>query len=381
MADRFAETTHTSYFSRLKSSFGGMLVGLLLAGSSFPLLWFNEGRAVRTARGLAEGAAAVTSVSAASIQSTNEGKLIHIAGPVTVTRHLEDHAFGVKLPALKLERVVEMLQWKEKSETTHRDTPGGGRESTTTYTYEQVWSPERISSSSFRHPEGHQNPKDWRFESQNWIASDARLEAFDMPARLIERTGAGEPLPLGSDAFTFTGTPAPVLHKERLYFSAKPEQPEVGDLRISFKVVRPGDFSLIAQQSVTSLIPYRTKSGTELDMISSGRVDARTMFDRAVKENIFITWMLRVLGWFLMFIGIRLLFEPLSALVRFVPFLGGLVGAGVSIFAAALASIVSLVIVGIAWMYYRPLLAIALLAIAAGIFLFVGSKYKKTAIG
>ncbi len=381
MADRFSETSQTSYFSRLASSFRGMLVGLMLFAGSVLLLWFNEGRAVRTAKGLAEGSAAVISVKASSIDPANENKLIHISGPVTVAKPLVDPEFTLSRTALKLVRKVEMYQWKEKTETTSREKLGGGQETVTTYTYDRVWSHEKIASSSFKHPEGHANPEGWRVDSQTWLANDAKLEAFDMPIRLVERMGEGGPVALAEGGFKYTGTPAPRLHQQQLCFGADPGAPQVGDMRVSYTMVAPADFSIIAQQSVTSVIPYRTKAGTDLDMISPGRVDAKAMFDRAVQENTFLTWLLRFIGWLLMFFSFQMLFSPLAALVRFVPFLANIVGAGVAIFAAVLASLVSLVIVGLAWMYYRPLLAIGLIVAGAAIVLYFGSKYKRTAVG
>ena len=53
--DEFSEVTTVSWFSRIKESVKSVLVGVLLFCASFPLLWWNEGRAVQTARSLDEG--------------------------------------------------------------------------------------------------------------------------------------------------------------------------------------------------------------------------------------------------------------------------------------------------------------------------------------
>ena len=54
-----SETTTQGWLSRIMESIKGVLVGLLFFVLAFPLLWFNEGRAVRTARSLEEGAGSV----------------------------------------------------------------------------------------------------------------------------------------------------------------------------------------------------------------------------------------------------------------------------------------------------------------------------------
>ena len=48
--DTYTETEKVSYGSRIGSSFGGMIPGILLFLGAFPLLFWNEGRAVKTAR-------------------------------------------------------------------------------------------------------------------------------------------------------------------------------------------------------------------------------------------------------------------------------------------------------------------------------------------
>ena len=44
---RFQEVTHQSWFSRIGRAIKGVVVGLVMFAVSFPLLFWNEGRAVR----------------------------------------------------------------------------------------------------------------------------------------------------------------------------------------------------------------------------------------------------------------------------------------------------------------------------------------------
>src|SRR5580693_6549847 len=109
------------YGSRLFESIKGVLLGLVLFAISFPLLWWNEGRAVQTARSLEEGASSVVSVT--SLDPSNEGKLVHYTGDAVTTETLADPELGVSAVALRLQRNVEMYQWQEKSES-HENTGG-----------------------------------------------------------------------------------------------------------------------------------------------------------------------------------------------------------------------------------------------------------------
>ena len=50
--DSFTEVSHESWFSRIKSAIVGVVFGLLLFVIAFPVLFINEGRAVKTAKAL-----------------------------------------------------------------------------------------------------------------------------------------------------------------------------------------------------------------------------------------------------------------------------------------------------------------------------------------
>jgi len=86
--------THTVTTRRgCSNSIVGALIGIALFLVSFPLLFWNEGRAVQTYNSLVEGAAAVISVNADVVDPVNEGKLVHITGPADIDETLTDPEF------------------------------------------------------------------------------------------------------------------------------------------------------------------------------------------------------------------------------------------------------------------------------------------------
>jgi len=83
----------------------------------------------------------------------------------------------------------------------------------------------------------------------------------------------------------------------------------------------------------------------------------------------------RFLGFMLMYIGMGMVFRPLSVLADVIPILGTIVGKGTGFVAFIIAAICSLVTIAIAWIAYRPILAISLLVVAGGcIYLFISKK-------
>lgn len=122
--DQFTDVSHEGGLSRIGSSFGAAIFGVVLFLASFPLLWWNEGRAVDRMRDLEEGQAAAVSVQSDRVDAGNEGKLVHTTGTATTDEELADEALGVKAVGLRLRRSVEMFQWEEEKHTKTRKKVG-----------------------------------------------------------------------------------------------------------------------------------------------------------------------------------------------------------------------------------------------------------------
>ena len=127
MSDSFSVTTSQSWFGRLFESIKSVLFGLVMFVLSFPLLFWNEGRAVRTARSLTEGLGAVVSVPAEAVTPGNEGKLVYVSGAVKTDKPVVDDELAVEADAVTLLRNVEMYQWKESESKETRKKLGGGK--------------------------------------------------------------------------------------------------------------------------------------------------------------------------------------------------------------------------------------------------------------
>lgn len=82
---------------------------------------------------------------------------------------------------------------------------------------------------------------------------------------------------------------------------------------------------------------------------------------------------IRCLGFLGVWFGFYLLFSPIMALLAWIPLIGGLLKAVVG-FAVAIATFVvavtsCLLVISIAWIFYRPMIGVPLLmAVGAGIF-------------
>ena len=127
-------TEHTSWWSRLKSSFFGFLFSFVLVIAALFLLAWNEHRTLKTYKGLKAAGDTVQVTPADRIDPAVDGKLVYVSGEVTSEESAHDPDFDIEAPALVLRRSVEMYQWKENKKTESRDKLGGGKETITTYT-------------------------------------------------------------------------------------------------------------------------------------------------------------------------------------------------------------------------------------------------------
>jgi len=115
--DSFTEVTTRSWLSRLGDAFKGILVGLILFIAAFSLPFWNEGRAVERTRSLEEGEGIVASVSAAEVDASKEGALVHISGRAVPVGETSDPVLAIGGKVIRLSRKVEMYQSGHRSNT------------------------------------------------------------------------------------------------------------------------------------------------------------------------------------------------------------------------------------------------------------------------
>jgi hypothetical protein len=367
MSDSFVETTSKSWFGRIGQSVLGVLFGIILVIGAIALLFWNEGRAITTARSLAEGGKVVVDVAPAPVDAGNDGKLIHVSGNAAATAPLVDSTFGVSSVALRLVRVVEMYQWEEdKHEETHKSL-GGSEQTTTTYSYKKVWSDKAINSQHFKQSADHTNPAK-KYSGLDETAHDAKLGVFQLGAAVLDLLPAKQTLPADSQSNDkLAHIPNAQVNDGRIYIGANPDDPQIGDYRISHTIAPNGPVSVIGRQSGTTIAQYQTKAGDRLLMAVPGTEDATAMFKDAERDNRILTWVLRAVGIAMIWLGAFLLLGPLSVIADVLPLLGDVVGAAAGLAALAIAIAVGSTVIAIAWFFYRPLIAAAVIVIGLGV--------------
>uniref|UniRef100_A0A673C9V1 Transmembrane protein 43 n=1 Tax=Sphaeramia orbicularis TaxID=375764 RepID=A0A673C9V1_9TELE len=370
---RVSVKSNPGFLERLSETAGGTLVGVGLFFLSIYVLFTNEGRALQTASSLDEGLSQVVSLEPLSgLDLQNNYRLVHFSAQLKTAQPLHDPNYRVVVQAVKLKREVEMYQWVEYHES--RDYQEDGETKTeTTYTYNTEWKSDLINSRNFDKEIGHQNPSAMAVESVTVVAPEVRTGPFILSTGLVEQINNFKTFSL-KDFPAINLDPFLTIDDDYFYHTQSPRRPEVGDVRVRFSFaglsgetsyLGPAQtVSIIAMQKGEQLKPFKTKSGDTLEILYLEELTAEEIFAKEHQYNSMKTWGLRAAGWALMFLSIQLTMRIIYTLVDWVPVLRELVSVGLKVFALCVSCSLSLLTIGVGWLFYRPLVAAALGALA-----------------
>ena len=431
----YQEVTTTGYGTRVGNSFKAIGTGFLMFIAGTALLWWNEGRAVKTEKMLDEaGSAYVEMENPNKKDASLDGELICGTAMATTEDSLSDAQFGIGAKAIALRRTVEYYQWVEHEQSKSEDKLGGKQVTTTTYTYSKEWVRRPIESGEFKDP-AYQNKNMvlTTYEDAEQYAENVSFGAYKLPESLIHSISSreGMELALAEDLLKqldkstqtayerFYGVqksnqPAqqPVqqpaipdsvrallpdsvkaaldslqavndsINKQMenaenkkdleyvhqasnvLYFGRVPGSPEVGDVRVTFEKVVPAKVTVMAVVDGDSFKPYKAKNGKRFLTLVMGKKSGDEIIDAEKEANNMILWALRIIGIMMVIGGLKGIFGFLTTILKVVPFIAGIFGWGVGLVCTVIGVAWSLIVIALAWLFYRPLLGISLLVLA-----------------
>ncbi len=360
------EITTKSWGSRIINAFVGILVGLAMIVGAFILIFWNEGHALHTAQSLQEAEQVLIRVPTSPIADQNNMRVVYFTGRATTNDELKDTLLNLSEKAIKLSRKVEMYQWKEDVETKTEKNIGGSESEVKTYSYMPVWSDNAIDSSQFKESAEHKNPA-MPVRSKTVYAKTVTVGDFLLPKDLVHGMAGDTAVDLKNidvEALkTRLNKPVRVT-EDGIYAGDDADIPKIGDLKISVTEITPQDVSVIAQQINHTLQPYAARAGQNVSLIEMGTLSPKLMIQNALSENAIMMWILRIVSFIILFVGLALLMQPVVVLADVIPFFGSLVGVGTSLVAFIGAIILWSIGLAIAWVVVRPLWSVAILVCA-----------------
>ncbi|MCK4517533.1 TMEM43 family protein [Candidatus Babeliales bacterium] len=403
MPDEFTEITRVGLGGRLKGSFMGVVFGALMFFGSFVLLWVNEGRV-----NLAKVAQTAVEVNATQIDSSAEGKLISVSALLKTDEDLGDPEYLKPGNYIKLVRIVEMFAWKEQVSERTEQKVGGSETRIKTYKYKRGWTRHPSPSTSFKHPENHTNPP-LTVSQETFVVQSAQVGLYKINPKTITFPIA-KPLALSSENVILKPGEKLSTGENNYIFKGSLLSPEVGDVRISFRSVKSGievtAFGKLKGETITpffygkegSLESFESDDDTDESAgrltINDKEISLPTFFgkklhrvlrgdrDEAIAtlsaEHKFISWMLRLVGFLMMWIGMMLFFGPLTTLLGILPFLASLGRALVSLITLPIALVLSSITIILSMIFHSIIALLIILGLLfVGLLLLVVCKRKK----
>ena len=384
----YQEVTTTGYGTRVGNSFKAIGGGIIMFCLGTALLWWNEGRAVKTEKMLDEaGGAYVEMENPNKKDASLDGELICGTALATTEDSLSDAQFGVGAKAIALRRTVEYYQWVEHAQEKKEDKLGGKEVTTTTYTYTKEWTSRPVESSQFKDPAYQaKNKVLTTLDNVEQYAENVSFGAYKLNESLIHSISSVEPVVLGYDSTRVaelnkdTTIHVRVNQNEIYYGSSASGGPEVGDVRVTFEQIAPAKVTVMAVVDGDSFKPFKAKNGKRFQTLVMGKKSGDEIIDSAKDTNSMILWALRIIGILIVIGGLKGVFGFLETILKVVPFIAGIFGWGVGVVCTVVGVVWSLIIIALAWLFYRPLLGISLLALAGfliWIFAFKGKDKLK----
>jgi len=370
----YTETTTTSYGQRLKNSGKGILTGIVMFIVGTGLLWWNEGRTVKQTRALNQTEKVCVELNVASVDPAFEGKTVHATATAATDEVLTDDLYGASVNAIAISRTAEYYQWVERSKSETKDKIGGGQETVTTYTYEKEWVGSPINSGNFHDPE-YQGKNSVRIEVQDGGKSAANVSfgAYRLSPRMISSFSCNEPMDLSAVRVDST---VASINGNVIYYGDS-ASPQIGDVRVTFrKAPASAEVSIVADVIGDTFTDHVAKNGNHVQLINMGAKSADEMFEAAHQSNKILCWILRIVGILLVVFGLKGIVGIVIAILKVLPFLANIVNVGTSLICWVVGLVWSFLIIAIAWIAYRPVIAIIMLAAIAALVYFLVKKSK-----
>eukprot|EP01063_Lacrimia_lanifica_P002817 TRINITY_DN1151_c1_g2_i1.p1 TRINITY_DN1151_c1_g2~~TRINITY_DN1151_c1_g2_i1.p1 ORF type:complete len:498 (+),score=173.29 TRINITY_DN1151_c1_g2_i1:46-1539(+) len=408
------EVTRKGWGERIMESFGAAAFGVVLFFFTFSLLMANEGTFVTRLRVIDR-----VREELADAGGRGDGDGVYHGTAVVKNSAVTDDQFGVCVSGLRLKRTVEMFQYKEQTHTkTEKDNFGGGEETRTTYTLTEAWLPTRqeLSGRAPGSPPGgnpifpmvngavvQQESMNAQVEFNGLWLSDGLIAAMEE----WQPVGHYEATPVVQNMRT-------TVYKPDVCSVYIPYQgpgagwvpnyggvdtpastgcaPAIGDVRVSWEVVKSGEYSILAERSGGTLQPHTvrdvppyalpavcypcaccgvgavllnlfTSASNVVGVLRCGKHTADELLTSLQDRASCYVWCFRVLGCVLFYAAAAMILSPIAVVFDLIGFLGSIAAVGTSFVALLVALTLTPLTIAVCWVAYRPYIACLLVAL------------------
>ncbi len=349
----------TNWIQKIGNSVTGIIFGIILLTISVGVLFWNEGRVNQ-----ADLARRAIPLSANETQENQAGTLVALTGLTNSDQLLGDGVYLNPGNYLAVDRTVEIFAWKEEAKTENEQT---------TYTYSKIWTEMPEDSSEFKDPTNHQNSSK-TIENQRLINDATFVGDYFFEA---DKTGLSryEELTLNDKVISITALDSNTLEdSQEVQESEIVEQnyvflgqgsltePKIGDQRVSYQVVNPGEtVTIFGKLQDFSIAPYRYNENDLFYELREGTYDeAINSFNNEYNTGM---WIFRIVGFVLMWIALLMLLSPVQVTLNLIPVIGPLAKNFLTLFTFLLAGIFSILTIFFSIIVHNLFLLILIIVI------------------
>lgn len=233
------------------------------------LLGFNEKKLINNLIDTETERSNLTNISNDTVNDLYNDTLVCVNGKLNINGNLNDNDFGVSVKTSKLVRIVEMYQWKEVNNK-----------------YKQVWSSELYNISDNE----YNNPDTMPYSSTTYYASDVMLGEFRLSFEQIDSLETNKFFN-DYDYEKISGL-GYTISDNYITNSNDINNPNIGDIRISFKYNDYEDVTVLATQNNNTFDTYITSKGEELNMVVEGIKEGEDLLNL----NPLLVWTTRIIS-------------------------------------------------------------------------------------
>lgn len=337
---------------RVKSLVVSIIISFVSLITIICLIWWNESVGFKNKKLVKTIDLGSVEVDINNIDAKNDGKLVYVNGNLDYSEDgAGDYFFDVYVDSAKLERIVEKYQYNEVVE----EDENGNK----IYKYEKVWSSSFINSNKFNN-KSIKNTSDFKYESTKFYAEDIKIGSYKLSESLKEQIQTKKEYtkldPVIASAYDLK------INGKYYTDSAVVDNPEIGDIRISFVYSDTKTASVLAMQSFDSFITFTTSKGITYNKLLNYDTNKLGIIKIISDDNNLLRWNLRlsllVVLFALMFLSLR----PVTKLVDKFIYFGKINRNYLIVLSILLSFMVYLIEAALVWLVYDYIISLLLFA-------------------
>jgi hypothetical protein len=330
MNDRSPETQKTGYEGFIRFIRGALVTARILVGVSLFLVALVPLAMIDAPGKLPKKIRTSVPLNPETVDPAAEGEFISISGELLSEESIGDPLFLKNGAYIVLNREIEMYSWiqgytfgkepegnlkkmMDELDAQPEELKGRRGERIGNHSYDKMWSGKPPDSSSFKHPEGHENPS-LPLRDESFQVHSAKIGAYRLDMKSLERLPRPSHVSLKPDMFIPSGNAR--LENDYIFVGEGTLQdPEIGDLRIAYTAVKSGSIvTVFGQPNGETVEPYfrNGKQQVRFRAIAGSREEAIAQIASEQRLLSWTHWGFRVTGFVMTWVGLCLFVHPIK---------------------------------------------------------------------